>query len=67
MVFVFFYKESCPNVLLRRKYKQNGKVYVPPKGNEITWGEAIKTLFGSGRMICLFLSYILGFGTAVSN
>jgi len=66
-IFIFFFKESCPNVLLRREYARCGKKYVEPKNAQISWGNAIKMLFGHGRMICLFISYVFGFGTAVSN
>lgn len=63
----FFVKESCPIVLLKKKYKENGKEYVPPKDNEISWGEAFKFIFGTPHMLMLFFAYIFGFGTSVLN
>lgn len=74
MIFLFLafcvswgIKESCPNVLLKREAKRLGTVYKPIKKDEITMGEAFKFVFGQAHMWCLFLAYIMGFGTSVLN
>ena len=74
MIFLFLafcvtwgLKESCPNVLLKREAKRLGVVYRPIKKDDITLGEAFKFVFGQGHMWCLFLAYIMGFGTSVLN
>lgn len=66
-ILSLFIKESCPNVLLKRKAKSLGEVYKSSKKDEISIGEALKFVFGQGHMFCLFWAYIFGFGTSVSN
>lgn len=60
-------KESCPNVLLKREAKRLGTVYRPLKRDEISEKEAFKFIFGQPHMLMLFIAYVFGFGTPISN
>lgn len=66
-LLTFTIKETCPNVLLRREAKRLGTVYRPLKKDEISMGEAFKFIFGQPHMFMLFVAYIFGFGTPISN
>ena len=63
----FFIKETCPAVLMKKECKKMGVVYKENKADSITWGQAVKMVFCNKNMLLTFISYVLGYGTSVSN